>query len=553
MKNSILAFLCFGISIFSLKAQALKELVIEKATSRPGVAAQSCNSPAMGVLVFNSAIDGLEFKLSMQNMLFSQVYNRQSNEYVLCVQPTERGIVVMINSREYEMATIRVESIIASTPQFFRINPKETGSITLPDNDPVFLRTLGANYLQQGDHANAITALQRSINIRPRDAEAHFMLGSAYYAQGRYTDAANSFKNAVDLDTGNAKYRNDLQKALAADPNKARTNFNMGNSYFEQNNYAEALKHYREAAQLDPQNNTYQTSLKTAEQRFNQEQHMNAAATAYRSRSYRQAVDEVSKAMQLGQITPYMKESLDFYDFEYQYYQQGGDVSCSWMNNFLRENPNSPFRAVIEGRVKNCRKAFRGVVLGVGMSHNNIFGMSGLLGLRFFNTHTFFNFYPGVQFGYISGNYFNTDGGNNKEPEGATAWDVTAMQISIPLTLQLNIIPIGYRQAKAPSSIFVAVTGQPNFNVRGKCWDESNNNFVNPFGYSGTLSVGYSTNIWAFSIFARQNFFDLFNSEEIYKFDNNNSLNDYERLEKRLENRIQFGASLVFNLENVRK
>jgi len=119
---------CFA---FSIKAQTLRQLIIEPSTARPGIYAESCPSPSLGILVFSSAIDGLEFGLSMSNMLINQRYAWERNEYVLCVQPTERGIVVMINSREYETATIRVENIIASTPQFFRINPKETAwSIT---------------------------------------------------------------------------------------------------------------------------------------------------------------------------------------------------------------------------------------------------------------------------------------------------------------------------------------------------------------------------------------------------------------------------------------
>jgi len=131
-KIIILALIFLIASVFSIEAQSLKKMVVEPTTQRAGVAAESCNTPSVGVLIFYSAIDGLEFSLAMSNMLLSQVYNKNINAYVLCVQSSERGIVITIRCtrREYETETYRVvESITANKPQYFIINPKDDESM----------------------------------------------------------------------------------------------------------------------------------------------------------------------------------------------------------------------------------------------------------------------------------------------------------------------------------------------------------------------------------------------------------------------------------------
>jgi len=154
MRKNILYFLCFLCLVFSTKAQTLRQFIVEE-TQGEGLFTQSCNSPAMGVLVFKSAIVGLHFELNLPTRLINVNYNRQRNEYVLCVQPTDRQYWVTIAGQGYESVDFEVKNIQQGIAQFFRINPKETGSnsttttITphidvyeLPRRDPIrFLKT----------------------------------------------------------------------------------------------------------------------------------------------------------------------------------------------------------------------------------------------------------------------------------------------------------------------------------------------------------------------------------------------------------------------------
>ena len=119
--------------------------------------------------------------------------------------------------------------------------------------------------MAQDKFADAVPFLQRVVIIRPINAKTHHMLGQAFFAQRRYSDAANSFKNALDIESNNIQYRIDFQRALDANPDRARAYFEIGNSYFDLSNFAEALKYYREAVQLDERNPEYQARVRSAE------------------------------------------------------------------------------------------------------------------------------------------------------------------------------------------------------------------------------------------------------------------------------------------------
>jgi len=112
--------------------------------------------------------------------------------------------------------------------------------------------------------------------------------------------------------------------------------------------------------------------------------------------------------------------------------------------------------------------------------------------------------------------------------------------------MQLNLIPLGLQPGQKPASIFVAGTVQPNINFRGNCFGVSNSAFVNTFAHSGAISVGYSTNRFMVSIFGRRNFTEIFNRDNIFEYDNHDRRNNYERLERMLENRPMFGVSFIW-------
>ena len=247
IKQIIFAFFCFWCFVFSTEAQTLKELVVEESSEGVPRVFTECGSTELGVLVFKSAIEKLQFKLNLPTRLVSENYDQQRNEYILCVQPTDRQYIITITSQGYEAYDHIVRNIKPNVAQYFTINPKETGgggvgasaeennilaenafnhgnfaeaerymrfSVEKEPNNPVFLRRLAITLIQQKKHADAVPILQRAINVRPKDAEMHHLLGTIYNEQKKYEDAASSFKNAVDLAPNNTQYRIDLQRAL---------------------------------------------------------------------------------------------------------------------------------------------------------------------------------------------------------------------------------------------------------------------------------------------------------------------------------------------------
>ena len=377
--------ICFWFSVFQTEAQALKQLEVEETSETSPRVFTECNSPDLGVLVFRTAITGLNIELNMPSRLRSTIYNKERNEYILCVDPTDRQYWVTISGGGFEAVDIEVKAIRANDPRFFRINPKEQprlvtdndrsakenfdlGEINFGRKDYVaavgyyrkavelqpsnaeYLHKLGNTLLVQGSHAQAEGPLLRAVNIRPNNAELNYLLGHAYFGQSKYTLAANSYKKAVDLEPNNRTYNNDLQKAIAANPERAKANFDIGNSYLAQGKYTDAQKYFNDAVKADPHNNTYKTQVNRTETIIKQQQHMNAAAEAFRraenqkgwekttksdgtstytkkastadlAKLFKEPLNHVAKAQALGSLKPEWQESARYYEAEHQKYK----------------------------------------------------------------------------------------------------------------------------------------------------------------------------------------------------------------------------------------
>jgi len=133
MKKILFTVLAFVAYIGYADAQTLKQLVIEPAEPEESasVFSSSCNSPDLAVVVFKTAITGLWFEMYPPSKLAGMKQNRQRNEYVMCVEPTDGKYRFTITHDLYESIDFFVDSLEKNKPQFFVINPKENQS----DND----------------------------------------------------------------------------------------------------------------------------------------------------------------------------------------------------------------------------------------------------------------------------------------------------------------------------------------------------------------------------------------------------------------------------------
>jgi tetratricopeptide (TPR) repeat protein len=75
--------------------------------------------------------------------------------------------------------------------------------------------------------------LREAARLMPQSAETRFYLGSVYAAQNRFDLAAQSFKNALQIDAGLAAAHESLARVLSA-----------------QGKREEAAEHYQEAIRL---------------------------------------------------------------------------------------------------------------------------------------------------------------------------------------------------------------------------------------------------------------------------------------------------------------
>ncbi len=127
-----------------------------------------------------------------------------------------------------------------------------------PDN-PIARYYMATVFTYQGRYAEAMEQYQRGIEADPNDPNLHIGLAYNYYGTGSIPDALLSFEDAISVDPDNAEAFDGRaymylqlgddslaeQNALEAtrlNPNMARAQGRLGEAFFRQNNYAEAIE-----------------------------------------------------------------------------------------------------------------------------------------------------------------------------------------------------------------------------------------------------------------------------------------------------------------------
>jgi tetratricopeptide (TPR) repeat protein len=127
-----------------------------------------------------------------------------------------------------------------------------------PDN-PIARYYMATVFTYQGRYTEAMEQYQRGIEADPTDPNLHIGLAYNYYGTGSIPDALLTFEDAIAADPDNAEAFDGRaymylqlgdaplaeQNALEAtrlNPNMARAQGRLGEAYFRQNNYAEAVE-----------------------------------------------------------------------------------------------------------------------------------------------------------------------------------------------------------------------------------------------------------------------------------------------------------------------
>ena len=130
-------------------------------------------------------------------------------------------------------------------------------------------KVLGAVLKQTGRVVDSLTAMQKSVNLAPQDAEAHYNLGATLQELGRLEEAIDSYAEAIALkhDSAEAHYNlgitfqelgrldeavDSYTKAIALKPDYAEAHYNLGSTLKELGSLNEAAVNYRQAIALKP-------------------------------------------------------------------------------------------------------------------------------------------------------------------------------------------------------------------------------------------------------------------------------------------------------------
>ena len=156
---------------------------------------------------------------------------------------------------------------------------------------PVFAQSVtelfqqGNTAQESGNFSTAEQIFRRVISIDPNNAGAYNNLGNALRSQGNLAEAIANHRTAIRLEPNNPIFYNGLavdlddqgntaeaianyRTAIRLNPEYSDAYHNLGLLFNNQGNLTEAIANFRMAVRLKPNDNTFQNSLRAAEQRL---------------------------------------------------------------------------------------------------------------------------------------------------------------------------------------------------------------------------------------------------------------------------------------------
>ncbi len=152
------------------------------------------------------------------------------------------------------------------------------------------LKIVGLDYVLLNDYANAIKWLEKAVQLDPKNKDAWYDLGRAYYTRGLLPESRRAFLTVLDLDPRNARAENNLGLILesGAKPNEALEAYrkamewqagsehrseqpylNFGNLLLELDRVGEAIAPLEKAVEVGPDNASCHLKLGAAYLRAN--------------------------------------------------------------------------------------------------------------------------------------------------------------------------------------------------------------------------------------------------------------------------------------------
>lgn len=143
-------------------------------------------------------------------------------------------------------------------------------AMRLEPNDPETYFDIALVYDLKDDHQTAITYYMRAIEIAPEYAEAHNNLGELLMRSGKPNEALAQFQSLLSINPDNHSALNGiatcyinkrqfptaielLRRAIQLKPDYGQGHYNLGVALREDGQVESAIRHFQEAARLDPE------------------------------------------------------------------------------------------------------------------------------------------------------------------------------------------------------------------------------------------------------------------------------------------------------------
>ncbi|RKX92595.1 MAG: hypothetical protein DRP84_09790 [Spirochaetes bacterium] len=169
-------------------------------------------------------------------------------------------IILMLSFLTWKRCTVWKDSITFCTQ-----------TLEYAPNSGKLYNNLGNAFYIQGRYKEAIETYKKALAINPKDEEAYSNLGLAYAAINKNNEAITSYKKAIKINPKWAEAYNNLgivyktlgnheealklyEEALKINPEYGDVYNNLGNLYYSINKKEEAIKTYKKALTINPDN-----------------------------------------------------------------------------------------------------------------------------------------------------------------------------------------------------------------------------------------------------------------------------------------------------------
>jgi tetratricopeptide (TPR) repeat protein len=116
----------------------------------------------------------------------------------------------------------------------------------------------GNQVYKKGRYTDAEVEYKKALEKDPKSKEAQFNLGNSYYKQQRFDEALREYGNSGT--------------AMKSPEERAETYYNVGNSLYSSNKFQEAVEAYKRSLKLNPNDNDTRYNLQMARTKLKQQE-----------------------------------------------------------------------------------------------------------------------------------------------------------------------------------------------------------------------------------------------------------------------------------------